>query len=734
MRIRKLWKRGIAMMLSVIMLAVFVPMSAKAEEIKGNGYTFDTETGELAIKTDAGTTAWRDDTNISKEAVKSVEFQRENGPILNIGANAFDGCTNLTGTIKLNAQTRSIGKDAFKGCNNLEVIMIPTEVQSDIAQAAISAQTTYVIYEFNGDTLDFCVQDIRYGAQKQIVFDGGIYNGITACGGCAIIAKDSFNIIPAEIGGSGMAWYYSEAENGEIIVTKYTPVVWDGVAQNRLIEIPQSLAGHSIKGFSDTAFSDHRLSAAQIFVVDDSTNITLPDNVSKLITTEENGTKEAYFTPGNVGSVEIIDIHVPGDVKMLYAKDILLDRVDFGDYSAVCYKANNDGTIIITNVILGMFSHGSVDVPTVIKGNPVTTVMLNTYNNYRIDNILVDGSVNKITYEYDTDSYNGSTPVIQSVTQGSGQKYVELPTEIGGMPIDVVEENAFDKSVTCVIASEKTEVKVPSSVGKITYKEDEAGNVVITDVIAGKDETGKAMLVNIPTSIGGNKPIMSDKAKEDMKDIPHTHNYDNGVCTECGDKDPSFIPEQPKPNPSKKYEMLDGANSTWTSNKDGNLVIRGNGEIAKFKNVKVDGAIVDVSNYTVTEGSTIITFKADYLKTLSIGSHTVEIVWIDGSASTSFTVEQNQSEGNKDGNSGGNLNNGTNGNNNNIGNGVMENNSVPVSQDSEKPSDIGEEDQGLTSPKTGDNTKSVLWVIFIMVLLVGFTIIFVKNRRSSKLS
>lgn len=722
------------MMLSVIMLAVFVPMSAKAEEIKGNGYTFDTETGELAIKTDAGTTAWRDDTNISKEAVKSVEFQRENGPILNIGANAFDGCTNLTGTIKLNAQTRSIGKDAFKGCNNLEVIMIPTEVQSDIAQAAISAQTTYVIYEFNGDTLDFCVQDIRYGAQKQIVFDGGIYNGITACGGCAIIAKDSFNIIPAEIGGSGMAWYYSEAENGEIIVTKYTPVVWDGVAQNRLIEIPKSLAGHSIKGFSDTAFSDHRLSAAQIFVVDDSTNITLPDNVSKLITTEENGTKEAYFTPGNVGSVEIIDIHVPGDVKMLYAKDILLDRVDFGDYSAVCYKANNDGTIIITNVILGMFSHGSVDVPTVIKGNPVTTVMLNTYNNYRIDNILVDGSVNKITYEYDTDSYNGSTPVIQSVTQGSGQKYVELPTEIGGMPIDVVEENAFDKSVTCVIASEKTEVKVPSSVGKITYKEDEAGNVVITDVIAGKDETGKAMLVNIPTSIGGNKPIMSDKAKEDMKDIPHTHNYDNGVCTECGDKDPSFIPEQPKPNPSKKYEMLDGANSTWTSNKDGNLVIRGNGEIAKFKNVKVDGAIVDVSNYTVTEGSTIITFKADYLKTLSIGSHTVEIVWIDGSASTSFTVEQNQSEGNKDGNSGGNLNNGTNGNNNNIGNGVMENNSVPVSQDSEKPSDIGEEDQGLTSPKTGDNTKSVLWVIFIMVLLVGFTIIFVKNRRSSKLS
>ena len=687
-------KRAATLMLSVVMLVALMPVSVKATTITNTDYEFNTETGALFIKTDKGTTAWRNDTNISKGAVKSVEFQMVNQPILNIGAHAFEGCTNLTGTIKLNAQTRSIGKDAFKGCDNLEVIMIPTVVQSDIEQAAISAQTAYVIYEFNGDTLDFCVQDIKYGAQKQIVFDGDIYNGMGGCSGCAIIAKDSFNIIPAETGNSGMAWYYSEAENGEIIVTKYTPAVRNGVAQNGRIGIPKSLAGHCIKGFSDNAFSDNRLTAAQIFVVDDSTNITLPENVSKIITTEENGRKEAYFTPGNVGSVNINDINVPGDVEMLYAKDILLGRVRFGDYSAVCYKANNDGTIIITNVILERFSDGSVDVPTVIKGNPVTTVMLNTYDNDHIDNILVDGSVNKITYKYNTDSYNGSTPVIQSVTQGSGQKYVELPKEIGGKPIDVVEENVFDKSVTCVIASEKTEVKVPSGVGKITYKENEAGNVIITDVIAGKDETGKAMPVSIPTLIGGSKPIMSDKAKEDMKGIPHTHNYDNGVCTECGDKDPSFVPEQPKPNPSKKYEMLDGANSTWTSNKDGNLVIRGSGEIAKFKNVKVDGAIVDVSNYTATEGSTIITFKADYLKTLSVGSHTVEIIWTDGSASTSFSVAQNTSD--------------------------HGNNPIQPMKNSSNQSDITKDNQSITSPKTGETFDIVFWMILLSLALISF--------------
>ena len=73
-------------------------------------------------------------------------------------------------------------------------------------------------------------------------------------------------------------------------------------------------------------------------------------------------------------------------------------------------------------------------------------------------------------------------------------------------------------------------------------------------------------------------------------------------------------------------------------------MIKGDGEISKFRNVKVDGVVVDKKNYTVTEGSTIITFKADYLKTLSVGSHTFEIIWTDGSASTSFIIAKNASD------------------------------------------------------------------------------------------
>lgn len=48
--------------------------------------------------------------------------------------------------------------------------------------------------------------------------------------------------------------------------------------------------------------------------------------------------------------------------------------------------------------------------------------------------------------------------------------------------------------------------------------------------------------------------------------------------------------------------------------------------------------MVDSSNYTVKEGSTIITLKAEYLNALNVGTHTFELMWADGSAETTFTV------------------------------------------------------------------------------------------------
>ncbi len=134
-------KRMFALLLAACLLAGLVPAVASAQVIERDGYSFDTGTGALHIKNDAGSTQWRSDPDIPKEAVKSVTFQRLDTPVLNLGPSAFEGCVNLTGTIKLNADATSIGENAFLGCDQVELILIPQGAQADIEAAGIPEQT-----------------------------------------------------------------------------------------------------------------------------------------------------------------------------------------------------------------------------------------------------------------------------------------------------------------------------------------------------------------------------------------------------------------------------------------------------------------------------------------------------------------------------------------------------------------------------------------------------------------
>ena len=80
------------------------------------------------------------------------------------------------------------------------------------------------------------------------------------------------------------------------------------------------------------------------------------------------------------------------------------------------------------------------------------------------------------------------------------------------------------------------------------------------------------------------------------------------------------------------YELTNGDGTNYTSsyNGSGTKIARSNAPLNKFKEVRVDNAVVDSSNYTLTEGSTIITFKESYLKTLSEGEHILKIISTDG--------------------------------------------------------------------------------------------------------
>ena len=162
------------------------------------------------------------------------------------------------------------------------------------------------------------------------------------------------------------------------------------------------------------------------------------------------------------------------------------------------------------------------------------------------------------------------------------------------------------------------------------------------------------------------------------------------------------------------YKIISGADSEWKQNTDRTITIGGNGEFSKFESVKVDGSIIDAKNYTAKEGSTIIILKADYLKTLSVGTHSFEIVWADGSAVTSFKVSKNTSdnEGSKD-------------NNGNKDNSNDNPNSNPAAVPDDKKtngSNSGnntDDSQQITAPQTGDNSHPMLWVTLLAASLAG---------------
>ena len=201
----------------------------------------------------------------------------------------------------------------------------------------------------------------------------------------------------------------------------------------------------------------------------------------------------------------------------------------------------------------------------------------------------------------------------------------------------------------------------------------------------------------------------------------------NSAGTDTSNTAVLTVTENTTPAPgSVDYEILDGANTSWEQNSDGSLSIRGSGAISKFVGVKVDGNLVDVRNYTVKEGSTIVTLKADYLNTLSVGNHTFEIIWTDGTASTGFTVSKSDSGSDEPKDNDG--NNGKNDNTNNTPATAPEdknNNGTSGSQT--------DDNQQITAPKTGDNSHTVLWISLLGVSLAGLlSMIYVRKKKENE--
>ena len=91
------------------------------------------------------------------------------------------------------------------------------------------------------------------------------------------------------------------------------------------------------------------------------------------------------------------------------------------------------------------------------------------------------------------------------------------------------------------------------------------------------------------------------------------------------------------------YTVIKGADGTWDGKSDYVIEVQSSTDdehcIDRFDSVTNDGTKLTVgTDCTVTKGSTVITFKSDYLKSLSAGTHNIVINFTDNSVATTLTV------------------------------------------------------------------------------------------------
>ena len=180
--------------------------------------------------------------------------------------------------------------------------------------------------------------------------------------------------------------------------------------------------------------------------------------------------------------------------------------------------------------------------------------------------------------------------------------------------------------------------------------------------------------------------------------------------------------------------VLEATDKEYLIGSGGNAVIKCTGELKDFVSVAVDGEIVDLSCYTATEGSTVVTFLSAYLDSLSVGDHIVTLNYTYGSIDAVLTViEKNEAVNDNEniGNVGDvkedeNIND-TGNTDNRI------NDTIGKSEDTRNPKNPDTSSEiSKDIPKTGDNIWMVLWV-FAMMMAGSSCFVLLCGRREKRI-
>ena len=155
-------------------------------------------------------------------------------------------------------------------------------------------------------------------------------------------------------------------------------------------------------------------------------------------------------------------------------------------------------------------------------------------------------------------------------------------------------------------------------------------------------------------------------------------------------------------------KIIAGDGATITQGEKKALSFTSDAAFEDFLRVEVDGVTLDEANYTVKEGSTVITLNADYVATLAVGEHTLGIVSESGTATAKFTVNKKAEE--------------------------------TTAETTTTPSNEAETEKAVkadnkTSPLTGGSSNLALWIALLFIsggAVIGTTVVSRKKKQERK--
>ena len=647
----------------------------------------------------------------------------ESNPVTAIGTEAFKGSTSLT-SVTIPEGVTSIGERAFENCSSLKSVTIPSSVTSIIQYAfcnctsltSINIPTSVTSIEdgtfFGCSSLISITIPSGVTSIEKSAFSGcsnlksiTIPNSVTSIGNAVFSSCTSLEsvTIPNSVMSIGKRAFAccSSLKSVDILdgVTSIGEGAFEKCSSLESVTIP-----NSVTSLADDSFNN----------CTSLTSVTIPNSVTSIGHCAFQNCKslKSVDIPDSVTLIyagafseceSLISVTIPNSVTIIeynafqnctsLESIVLPEGLDVtsanipNTTSQVKYSLDTEkGKVTITEISLGTGKTGFA-IPATICGYPVAAVIASEQN--KVGEHLHVGTA--------TCKTEGTCTIC-------GKPYI-LSHDFSA---DKITAEALKTAGTC-----KTEAEYYYSCAVCNLVEKDDNHTFMgakysdnhtggTEIRGAKDATcteegytGDTYCIGCGEKISAGiaiKMSAHNLEKIPAKDatVTETGNKEYWQCENCkkyfaDEKDTNEISLEDTVIQKLPPEIIKGKGQCVAEGEKKALSFTSNAAYSDFIRVELDGKTLDAKNYTVKEGSTVVTLKADYVTTLSAGKHAIGIVSESGTATTTFIV----------------------------------NAKAVVDNDTK-------------SPQTGDNSYMALWIALLFVSGAGVigTTVYGKKKRA----